>query len=104
MIYLTDSEERLRAAAFELILKRKTKYPIFGNKEVTTRSILTDFDELNISSDRQHYIINGIILAITVPLVKIYFMSNGTFAILRSNRDKLGALATYIERSTLRVV
>ena len=104
MIHLTNSEETLRIAAFNLILKRKKRYSVFGSEEVSIRSILTDFDELNLSSDRQRYILNGIIIAMTVPLVKIYFMSNDIFPILKSNRDKLGELATFIERSTLRVV
>lgn len=106
MIHLTDIEERLRVAAVNLILKRKKEYTFAVSKDgdLTHTSIIADFKELVLDNGKRHYMLNGILIAITSPLVKIYFMSNDPFDVLKSNRDMLDALATYIERNTLRVV
>ena len=106
MIFLTEIEEKCRQAAVNLILDREKQYELFGQKEITRKSILCNILRMtdDIGEEHLRYPQSGILLAITVPLTKLYFLSNATFHILKSNRDKLDAFATYIEHSTLRVV
>lgn len=106
MIFLTDMEENCRRAAVTLILEREKDYPLFGMQGITIKSVLCSLGKLHHDGGEGllGYFQSGVILAVTVPLTKIYFLTNKTFHILKSNRDRLEEFAIYIERSTLRVV
>lgn len=100
MIILTVQEEVLRIAAFNLILKRKKDYDVYG---VGIKSILCRLPELRDGTMLRDYTISGIDIAITVPLTKIYFLSHPVFHILKSTRPQLDDFVTFIEKSTLRI-